>query len=161
MAANFTKAKNKAAEVLSQFNLVKPPIDPEAIAEAMGVDVVYARFGGQYASTVSGYLEFDPPRIVVNVEISPARKTFTIAHELGHFLMHKEYAASQNYQVMPRSNFYENGKPDEEREADAFAAALLAPISMLRRYRDMASPRELARMFLVSEDVILNQLKWL
>jgi len=158
--ADFKKAERHAKDTLKNFGLIRPPVDPEAIAEAMGVPVVYAKFSPGITDKVSGYIQFDPLRIVVNEDIRPARKTFTIAHELGHYLMHQAYAKSQNYQVLPRNNEHPTGKPDEEKEADAFAASLLVPLDLLRRYKDVASPLELSRMFLVSEDVILNRLKW-
>lgn len=159
MPADWNKAKKTAASVLKEYGLDKPPVDPEAIAEAMGVDVVYANFSPDVKDKISGFIQFDPLRIVVNKDISANRMTFTIAHELAHYLMHKDYAQSQSYQVMPRQNDYTTKKPPEEQEADCFAAELLVPADMLKRYKDFATPRELARMFAVSEDVILNRFK--
>lgn len=159
MAADWDKAKTKAAQVLKDFGLSQPPIDPEAIAEAMGINVVYANFAPGTKERISGFIQFDPLRIVVNNDISPSRMTFTIAHELAHYLMHSEWAKSNEYQVLPRQNEYGRKKPAEEQEADCFAAELLVPAQMLRRYKNYASPRELARIFAVSEDVILNRFK--
>lgn len=159
MGADWEKAKKAAAKVLSEYRLIQPPIDPEAVAEAMGIDVVYAQFSPDMKEKISGFIQFDPTRIVVNKDIHPNRMTFTIAHELAHYILHQEYAKSQNYQVMPRRNGYDTTKPPEEQEADCFAAELLVPMDMLKSYKDYASPRELARMFAVSEDVILNRLK--
>ncbi|TDK38595.1 ImmA/IrrE family metallo-endopeptidase [Rhizobium deserti] len=159
MGADWKKAKQKAADVVKNYGLTKPPVDPEAIAEAMGVDVVYAHFSPGIKDKVSGFIQFDPLQIVVNKEIHPNRMTFTIAHELAHFLMHKPYAESNDYRVMPRQNEYSVRKPPEEQEADCFAAELLVPEKMLKAYKDFASTRELARIFAVSEDVILNRLK--
>lgn len=159
MGADWTKAKQTAAKVLKDYKFVKPPIDPEAIAEEMGIDVVYANFSPTARDKISGMIQFDPLQIVVNNDIRPNRMTFTIAHELAHYLMHQEYAKSNNYRVMPRANSYEGDKPAEEQEADCFAAELLVPMDMLKSYKDFASPRELARIFAVSEDVILNRLR--
>lgn len=157
--ADWNKAKAKAAAVLNQYRITTPPVDPEAIAEAMGVKVVYANFAPGTKDRVSGFIQFDPLRIVVNNEISPNRMTFTIAHELAHYLLHREWARSNAYEVLPRQNEYGRKKPAEEQEADCFAAELLVPASMLERYRDYATPKELARLFAVSEDVILNRFK--
>lgn len=159
MGADWTKAKNAAAKVVRDYGLVQPPVDPEAIAEAMGIDVVYANFSPAAKDKISGFIQFDPTRIVVNKDIHPNRMTFTIAHELAHYLLHQEYAKSQSYQVMPRRNAYSAAKPAEEQEADCFAAELLVPMDMLKSYKDFASSRELARIFAVSEDVILNRMK--
>jgi len=160
MPANYERAKKAARDTLAKYGLTTPPFDPEAIAEAMNVNVVYTRFGGTNGNAISGFLQFDPPQIVVNLDQPPNRKTFTIAHELGHYVLHQDYARSQNYRVMPRNNYYDGQKPDEEKEADVFAAHLLVPMRALQRYQDIASTSELARLFAVSEDVIMNRLKW-
>lgn len=158
MGADWNKAKSEAAKVISKYGFTKPPIDPEAIAEDMGIDVVYANFSPSAKDKISGFIQFEPLRIVVNNDIRPNRMTFTIAHELAHYLMHQNYAKSNNYRVMPRTNVHDD-KPAEEQEADCFAAELLVPMDMLKSYKDYASSRELARIFAVSEDVILNRLK--
>jgi Zn-dependent peptidase ImmA (M78 family) len=72
--------------------------------------------------------------------------------------MHSEYAKSGEYKVLPRRNSYVGVKPPEEREADAFAANLLVPESMLKAYKGVASVSELATLFAVSEQVIVNRL---
>lgn len=160
MAADYNKAESEALRILKEFGVKGPPIDPEEIAEKMGVDVVYAKFRPPHDEEISGYIEFDPePRIIVNSKIHPNRKTFTIAHELAHYIMHDKYARSGDYRVLPRRNEYNGSKPDEEREADAFAANLLVPRPYLNKYSPLASPRELSSMFLVSDQVITNRLK--
>lgn len=161
MAADYNRATGEAAKLLKKYKITKAPIDPEAIAQAEGVDVVYATFNGAIADQVAGYSEPMNGRIVVNRDLHTNRKTFTIAHELGHHMLHKEYLDDEGaYQVFPRMNSY-NGrtKPPVEQEADAFAAALLVPMDMLRQYQHLAGTSELARMFLVSEEVILNRMK--
>lgn len=160
MAANFERAQAQAEKILKNFGIKHPPVDPEAIAESMGVDVVYAHFMAPYDDQISGFIELEPiPRIVVNAAIHPNRKTFTIAHELAHFVLHQDYAKSGNYRILPRKNEYTGNKPDEEREADAFAANLLVPYGELKKYASLASVPELARIFLVSDQVISNRLK--
>lgn len=160
MAPNYRRAEQEARDLLRRFGIERPPVDPESVAEALGVPVVYAHFGPGTVDQISGFIQFDPLTIVVNEAIPPRRKTFTIAHELGHYLLHDQYAKSGQYRVMPRNNDYPGGKPDEEKEADAFAAHLLVPMPMFRKYKDYASPSELATMFAVSDDVVLNRLKW-
>ena len=156
--ANYTQARKKAAEVLKNFGVKEPPIDPEDIAESIGIDVVYASFDTPVSDSISGFIDFsegtDNVRIVVNDEISPKRKNFTIAHELGHYLLHQDYAQGEGYQILPRSNIHGTTKPDVEKEADAFAAALLAPKSMIERYRPIASLPEMSKIFVASEEML-------
>lgn len=159
MAPNYPLARRKAVELLQSYKIDTPPIDPEAIAEAEGIDVVYVDFG-DFSGDISGLYDFKANRILVNKAIPDNRKTFTIAHELAHALLHRDYAKSENYAAMPRTNVH-TSKPDEEREADVFAACLLVPKSMLKTYKHYASTGELARMFAVSEDVVAIQSKFL
>jgi len=146
--------QRRAERVVEEAGIRNPPINPVYLANRAGLDVVYARFPSPMSDEVSGYIEPENRRIVVNRDISGVRQIFTIAHELAHYELHREYAQSENYRVLTRSNSYADTKPDIEKEADAFASYLLVPTPMLKRYQDVGSVRELARAFGVSEDVI-------
>lgn len=162
MQPNFTRVNDCARELHSRYKLVQPPFDPEAVAEAEGFDVVYSKFESDVSAHLSGYSDANTNTIVVNIEQSPARKMFTIAHELAHLLLHKDYVKDDGrYQLLPRRNFYSAEKPIEEKEADAFAAEFLVPLSVLKKYKGLASDHELARLFAVSSEVIANRSKWL
>jgi len=64
----------------------------------------------------------------------PPRRRFTIGHELGHWCMHRtDHTASiycRSTSVDPKEERPE--RPVAEKEADAFAAALLMPARLLR-----------------------------
>lgn len=161
MAANYKKAETEAAALLKKYKINTPPVDPEALAEAMGIEVVYARLKPDVSDSISGFIVPSKQKIVVNQAIHPNRKTFTIAHELAHHILHADYTISDDYRVFNRMNEYDGDKPDEEKEADAFAAHLLVPTALLKKYKDFATPTELARLFGVSNAVILNRLNWM
>ncbi|WP_413207611.1 ImmA/IrrE family metallo-endopeptidase [Rhodospirillum sp. A1_3_36] len=155
---DFNSAAHKALSLLENHSYVAPPINPEQIARDMGLRVVYADFEGEDQNNVSGFFRLADKTILVNNAISDNRITFTIAHELAHYLLHKDYIESNNYKPMPRNNIYVEEKPNEEVEADTFAANLLVPLKMLKKYKDVATPEELATLFFVSEDVIRYRL---
>lgn len=69
--------------------------------------------------------------IFVNPKARPERKRFTIAHELGHFILHR---ASQAVFNCDKENIYSgiDTLKEIEREADDFAGNLLMPGDMLR-----------------------------
>lgn len=163
MPANYSRATSEARKLLAKYKFTKPPFDPEFIAQNEGINVVYATFNGEISKQLAGYSEAANGRIVINRDLHTNRKTYTIAHELGHHVLHKDYLDDDGaYQVFPRMQSYSGlPKPPEEQEADAFAAELLVPLSVLKNYADCASPSELAQMFLVSREVILNRMKWL
>jgi hypothetical protein len=67
--------------------------------------------------------------IVVNSKDAPVRQRFTIAHELGHLLIHRYSTphADGRYQVRFRDERSAEGSAREEIEANQFAAELLMP----------------------------------
>lgn len=162
MPADYQRVNRTARQLLAKYELTTPPFDPEAIAEAEGFDVIYRNFDADISAHISGYSDANTDSIYVNKAIPPSRKIFTIAHELAHLILHRDYVRNDGlYQVLPRRNFYGEEKPVEEKEADAFAAELLVPLECLRRYKLLASDDELARLFAVSGEVIENRSKWL
>jgi len=88
---------------------------------------------------LSGLLLPDRGEIWVNAAEArewPPRRRFTIAHELGHWCMHR-HAGHNVYcraSVIDSSliEAEESPLPDLEREANAFAAAVLMPAPLLR-----------------------------
>lgn len=154
--ADFKLAAQKANDLLADFGLVKPPINPVDIAQRLGLKVWFVTFNGEY-DKVSGFYDVDEQAIYVNKDEYPHRQTFTVAHELGHHLLHKEWAKSEAYRMMFRNEGA--SKDPYEQEANAFAANLLVPLDMLNEYKSVASKAELAELFLVSAPVIENRLK--
>src|SRR5687768_8452686 len=105
MPADYGRANQAARALLKKYKITKAPIDPEAIAEAEGIQVVYASFHGDFADRVAGFSEPMNGRILVNRDLHTNRKVFTIAHELGHHVLHKDYLDDEGaYQVFPRMN---------------------------------------------------------
>jgi len=93
------------------------------------------------AQTLSGLLLPDRGEIRVNGAEGrrwPARRRFTVGHELGHFCLHQRGDAP----LWCRTGCVEEQErkadlpplPPEEEEANAFAAALLMPARLIRRH---------------------------
>lgn len=70
-----------------------------------------------------------------NPHESKVRQRFTIAHELGHYLLHKNQTTDlfidTEFKVLFRDNNSSTGKIKIEQEANAFAAAILMPEKFL------------------------------
>ena len=87
---------------------------------------------------MSGMLVREPDRVVIGVNEchSDSRQRFTIAHELGHFHLHKGRSVIIDSDV--RVNFRDRvsslATDREEIEANRFAAALLMPDHMVRSW---------------------------
>ena len=159
MAADFRKAKREAELLLQKYSITRPPVDPEWLAEQEGLKVLYANFNDPYKNQYSGVYDKNHKTasglgaIVINNDISVERANWTIAHELGHFILHGDWISSQENSVIYRSNDWTGAnKPYQEQEADAFAANLLMPEEFVVRYeRAFKSDSILAGLFHVSE----------
>ena len=92
-----------------------------AIAMALGYKVMATNFEKNISGMVVN--NADGKYIYVNKNDTPERQRFTIAHEIGHILLH-HVQKDEEYFVDYRNN---NQYNDREFEADNFAAALLMP----------------------------------
>lgn len=156
VTADFDKAVREAKRILDEFGFSVPPINPVTIARELGVRVSFVSMPKH--PNVSGFYDAEDDAIYIAKGEYPKRQTFTIAHELGHRLLHREWAAGNDYRVMLRDQSL-MVMDDKEQEANAFAAHLLVPRQMLDEYRHVASIEELSRLFVVSMPVIRNRLR--
>jgi Zn-dependent peptidase ImmA (M78 family) len=155
---DYTNARNKALEILRERDYMTPYINPIDICRDFGIDVFFADFEGDY-NKISGFFDGKKNSIFVNQKEILSRKTFTIAHELGHSVLHKDWIATSDYQVLFRDPSRAT-KDWREKEADTFAANLLVPKFMLDKYYKIATIEELARLFLVSVPVMQNRIRF-
>ncbi|WP_416358179.1 ImmA/IrrE family metallo-endopeptidase [Aureimonas phyllosphaerae] len=155
---NYARVMSEVKRLHGEFAIANPPVDPRVIAEGVGVGLRFVRFEGAN-ERVSGFFDCEDNMIFVNKDEAPLRQTFTIAHELGHAVLHREWAQSSEYRVLLRDQDYA-GDEVHEKEANAFAAHLLVPRRMLDRFWKAASVEELSRLFAVSVPMIRNRLKF-
>lgn len=105
-------------------------------------------------------------RIFVNEKDSPRRRRFTIAHEVAHFLLHRNLIGDgitdENEGEMYRSNL----RNEYEIEANHLASDIIMPVALVRKARadDPAIDwKKLADLFEVSPGAMqirLKQIKW-
>lgn len=135
-----------------------PPIPVLEIAERSGVNVVFANFG-KHKDIVAGFCDFAEAKLYVNAEDIRARQMFTMAHELGHWILHRDILLRNPamYPVLPRFQEADSSNP-LEKEANAFAAQLLVPTRLLAPVRD-APVSALANIFGVSRAMMENRVK--
>lgn len=164
--------EQQAIKVLKEHQISTPPIPVVDIADELGIQVRFQPFTGQ--SDVSAVLKRKGEKAVIGVNSlhSSTRQRFSIAHELGHYYLHKEEQLFIDFGSMIRrpSVHYRNavsGQASDRYEIDAnsFAAALLMPKGMVRREftalldqtPDLTSENvvtEMARRFHVSRDAM-------
>ncbi len=147
----------RAAQELAVLNDVRhPPVDVAALARWCGVRVLGYDFGAD--APLSGFLielETGPVIGFNEGQFSHGRQRFTIAHELGHYLLRHH----DNFHIDVASAVAHGEAPNydwrDERAANEFAAELLMPAQLvLAAARDNASVRDLAEKFEVSQEAM-------
>lgn len=159
--------EKRAKEILDEYSFNEIPVDPVKIASKLGIPVKEVQFKDILSDTISGGIkkEVNYIQIYVNKFDHINRKRFTIAHELGHyFLGHLENKGE--YVDLHRD--IQGGRTEEEKEAHAFAAAILmdkdtvnAGYKILRKagFSNEAIVIELAELFIVSPSAMKIRLK--
>jgi predicted transcriptional regulator len=124
------------------------PLDIEPLALALEIDVQYQPL----EDDLSGILRLNPDNnkweMVVNSLHHKNRQRYTIAHEIGHFCLHR-YAVKE---FKDRIFFRATASNQMEWEANEFAGQILMPEDEFRRLirEGVASVDDLARHFSVS-----------
>ena len=157
---------------------LKLPVPVEEIAEQfLGYEIEFAETGIFSDPDVLGGIDFERNKIYVNVSVADhdGRYSFTVAHELGHHVLHRgHYLQNQSSDDQKLLCRMTGRKPQIEMEADQFAAALLIPsenvlkaaAEQVRKVRTIGQARALAKELVsnsgfsnVSNSAMINRLK--
>ena len=148
-------------QILDEFKINELPIPVNEIAIKRGLEVKAYDLGEDVSGALvinngKGFIGYNPTE-------SKVRQRFTIAHELGHYELHNKQNVSalfvdKQFKVEFRNLDSSTGEMVREREANAFAAALLMPERLLRKeiknhhfdLSDDDNLQELAKLFNVS-----------
>lgn len=123
--------EQQAQELLLRHRISEPPVPVERMAQAEGIQIVRSKGGEQE----SGFLLRNDNRTIIglNDDNAPVRQRFTIAHELGHWKLHKgrPLIVDHTVRINKRDGVSSAATDHEEIAANAFAAALLMPLPMI------------------------------
>lgn len=112
---DYGDAEQIAGLLRAHWRLPRGPIrDLTVLVERAGVVVAHSTMGGGSVSGVTFSVPGLPPLVALNAEQPADRMRYTLAHEIGHLVMHRFPSARM------------------EDEANAFASALLMPASDIR-----------------------------
>ena len=130
-------ARRQAEQLVESLNITTPPVDVKRVAKKLGLPVVLYDLG----EDVSGLLisNGELSCIAVRKDDALVRRRFTIAHEIGHFLLQHQFEKGEHVHV-DRGNFISKrglrataGIDPKEIEANHFAANLLMPATLIRQ----------------------------
>ncbi|WP_124303133.1 ImmA/IrrE family metallo-endopeptidase [Pseudomonas chlororaphis] len=120
-----------ANDVLSAHWDGRLPVSPQAIAQAMGIEVkALTPFEpNTWRPNESGHYSYREgrPLITYNFLDAPVRQRFTIAHEIGHHV-HGDLDAPRD----TSEQFSARARDPREVAANRFAAALLMPAALVK-----------------------------
>ena len=121
-----------AAKVAKQVGFV-PGGDLREVVRRMGGTIAHVELSGENGSD-SGSIEINGAHFEIRLAIAtgPLRDRFTIAHELGHFVLHYLYPKQHMGAQFERMVAQRYGNDQAEREANWFAAAFLMPEAEFR-----------------------------
>ncbi len=184
--------ENVARQTLLQYDkniLNSPPkaVDIERIIEKLGVDIFYTHITNNgrilgktvfneglttnYNNTLKEYrlISFTNPTIMVDMSLlectNNGRLRFTLAHELAHYILHKEKYENTSISVALVEKTVDTS---EEWQANTLASCLLMPNNLLKKsfyehkektINKNETIKSMMNIFEVSEQALLIRLK--
>ena len=160
--------EQKVEQIKLDTGLAYPENNLLEIASSLGVDVLSADLPDFQEKKVKGYIKWLPEsergnapyraRIYLNSNQSDTTKNFTLAHELGHFLLHKD---ESNFRI-DLQDYSEEDADNQETEANFFAGCLLMPKDkLIIALNNAKSFGEVARSFGVSIPAVKARINWI
>ena len=164
----YTVIDEKAKKLLEKANALVQPVDLYKVVEHLKLSLKEKPLEDEY----SGFLAVKEKTIIVNSFHAPVRRRFTIAHEIGHYQLHrlerKDTPVFIDRTVYHRKDNTSDNDYQMEIEANAYAAGLLMPDVLLDEYLekhphlDLETPaniKMLAEEFEVSRPALEYRLK--
>ena len=137
MSFSYTTPSQIASRIISELHIIDPSqIDLEAIAADRKAYIREQPINGSAARLVrKGSIGL----ITVDSNIKePGKKRFAAAHELGHFELHR---AQEQFSICTDESFLEwYSQTPKEPEANTFAAELLMPTEIFKKYCQETAP---------------------
>lgn len=138
------RAAEDCRTIAKQKQIVLQPLDVFGLAVALGLFVIKAPLGENISGFFRrGTLGFE---VGVNSLHHPNRQRFTLAHEIGHYMLHRNHGAFEDGLLFRR-----NQTNTQEIEANIFASALLMPRFEFDRSLKSMTIEEIAIAFGVSK----------
>ena len=143
------------------FNIepfLAPPVNIEKVSEVLGLTIKTANFKN---NDIAGVFDRELKTIFVSFTDPIVRQRFTIAHEIGHYILHDHNINEEVYFRKDISWPHDNvEKVMSEQEANWFAASLLMPREAIKLYwKDLRDISDLADQFRVSISVVRYRLE--
>ncbi|WP_414041231.1 ImmA/IrrE family metallo-endopeptidase [Acidithiobacillus sp. M4-SHS-6] len=126
-----TLTRDNRGQPLGPFSVIRErqrsyPVDVEGLARDFGITVIRKNWPDDLSGAIGkddkGYF------IIVNAKHSEERQRFTIAHEIAHYILHRDRIGKDG---IKDDRWYRGLGPSDERAANRLAADILMPADML------------------------------
>lgn len=153
-------------KILTDFKITSPAVPIEKIAKKMGAKVRFSPLDEELSGMI--YIKNGTPIIGINSFHAPNRQRFTIAHELGHYVLEHSGLSEAVHvdKILMRGSIAASGTDEIEIEANRFAAEILMPVKFVQDelhgkifdIDDEKAIQDLAKLFKVSTAVVQRRL---
>ena len=161
--------KDIVNKLINESGCNNAPVDVEAIAKTNNTTLHKQSVDDSFSGYLFRDVRLSSGVIGINADHHPNRQRFTIAHELGHFLLHsgEDVHIDQQFVMLRRDVKSSEGTNEEEMEANLFAAELLMPEEFLAEdirgfdfldHVDESRISELAKKYRVSSQAMTIRL---
>lgn len=158
-------ARFAALDLLRDYNVLEPPVNISKFLEGENISIFEFPFPSEI-DDLAWMLDIEKRIIFINENDDDHNKSFTVAHELWHWIMHKEVIKKkpEKYSIVSRKRWLLNTEDDYEKEADCFARNLLVPKFLLDKFIENYSIVDLSKIFGTSPYLIekrISQEYWM
>lgn len=124
----------RVAEILSRFGIRNPPVPVDRIAKGLGAQLRFSPLDDELSGMI--YISDGTPIIGINSLHHPNRQRFSIGHEIGHLVLHRDLISGKvhvdkefrvQFPTLNRDAASALGTDNIEIQANRFAAELLMP----------------------------------
>lgn len=129
------QSEGVARAVLRRHRISEFPVDLQRICRGEQINCIERQLDDELSGMA--FIKEGVRYVVVNSAHHPNRRRFTMAHELGHQLLHADYLARNVHVdtgVLRRDELSSEGVYEKEVAANAFAAELLMPRGQMSRF---------------------------
>lgn len=143
---------DKLRELASENHIKTSPLDVIALAECLGIKLRFEPLPDNISGSLKKEKKTGKWVMQINALHHPTRQRFTIAHELGHHILH----GGIKNEFSDEEFFRSNESDWMEVEANRFAADILMPENEFRNYIINTSKKvaEIASHFQVSPKAV-------
>lgn len=134
MTVRVQDPRQQAVRLLKQMGISRAPVPVEKVARHLDAEVRFSVLDDEISGMI--YIKNLKPIIGINLLHHPNRQRFSIAHELGHLVLHRHLVekavhVDKSFPVLRRDMKSAAGVDAIEVQANRFASELLMPRHVL------------------------------